>query len=40
MTVSSAEELIVQVDSQKFLMKQILNLPFTESQVIILQKYC
>ena len=39
MTVSSAEELIVQVDSQKFLMKQILNLPFTESQVIILKFY-
>lgn len=39
MTVSSAEELVVQVDSQKFLMNQILNLPFTESQVIILRFY-
>lgn len=39
LTVSSAEDLIVKVDSQEYLMNQILNLPFTEAQVIILKFY-
>ena len=38
-TVRSAEELVVQVDSEKYLMNQILTLPFTEAQVIILKFY-
>lgn len=38
-TVSSAEELVVKVDSQEYLLKQILNLPFTESQAILLKFY-
>lgn len=33
------EDMVVQVDSQKYIMKQILNLPFTEAQVIILKFY-
>lgn len=38
-TVSSAEDLVVRVDSQEYLLNQILNLPFTESQVILLKFY-
>ena len=38
-TVCSAEELIVSVDSKNYLMKQILALPFTEAQVIVLKFY-
>lgn len=33
------EEMIVKVDSQEYIMNQILKLPFTEAQVIILKFY-
>lgn len=36
---SNPEDLVVQVDSQEYIMNQILKLPFTEAQVIILKFY-
>lgn len=33
------EESAVQIDGQDFIIRQIMNLPFTESQVIILRYY-
>ena len=36
---SNPEDLIVRVDSQEYIMNQILKLPFTEAQVIILKFY-
>lgn len=35
----SPEEAVIKVDSKDYLMKQILNLPFTESQVILMKYY-
>lgn len=35
----SPEDTVIQVDTKRYLMKQILNLPFTESQVILLKYY-
>lgn len=39
MQQSSPEDEVVQIDSQQYIMNQILKLPFTESQVIILKYY-
>ena len=36
---SSPEEAVIKVDSKEYLMNQILNLPFTESQVILMKYY-
>lgn len=36
---SDPEATVIQVDSKKYLMNQILKLPFTESQVILLKYY-
>lgn len=36
---SSPEDHVVRIDSQEYLINQILNLPFTESQVILLRYY-
>lgn len=36
---SSPEDAVIQIDSDKYLMNQILNLPFTESQVILMKYY-
>lgn len=36
---SSPEEAVIKVDSKDYLMNQILNLPFTESQVILMKYY-
>lgn len=36
---SNPEDLVVQIDSQEYIMNQILKLPFTEAQVIILKFY-
>lgn len=36
---SDPEAAVIQVDSRKYLMNQILKLPFTESQVILLKYY-
>lgn len=35
----SPEEAVIKVDSKDYLMNQILNLPFTESQVILMKYY-
>lgn len=36
---SSPEDAVIQIDSDRYLMNQILNLPFTESQVILMKYY-
>lgn len=36
---TSPEEAVIKVDSKEYLMNQILNLPFTESQVILMKYY-
>ena len=36
---SNPEEQVVRVDEQEYIMKKILDLPFTESQVIIMKYY-
>ncbi|MCI9135780.1 MAG: sigma-70 family RNA polymerase sigma factor [Lachnospiraceae bacterium] len=36
---NSPEEMIIEIDSKEYLMNQILKLPFTEAQVIILKFY-
>lgn len=33
------EDLVVRIDSKEYIMNQILKLPFTESQVVILKYY-
>ena len=33
------EECPVQIDGQEFIIRQIMNLPFTEAQVVILRYY-
>ncbi len=36
---SSTEDAVIKTDSNEYLMNQILKLPFTESQVIIMKYY-